>query len=144
LIDFETASPEVFFNEMNNKEQNLYFKFRSVDIENYTFHFQEWECLSHPDTLGQDTFPYKDMGVFIPAGSTRDPVSGSSEPYMKLVYADPGGSPAENKGDYKLWETGANARTGATDDEMIRRIHWISYKALEVRHRHKFLIWRKS
>jgi hypothetical protein len=142
LIAFEDASPDVFFNELNNKEQNLYFKFRSVDIENYTFHFQEWECLSHPDTLGIDELPYKDMGIFIPAGSTRDPVSGNTEPYMKLVYSDPGGAPAENKGDYKLFETGGNARSGATDDEMIRRIHWVSYKALETRHRHKFLNWR--
>ena len=144
LIEFEQASPDVFFNELKDKEQNLYFKFRSVDIENYKFHFQDWECLSHPDTLGLDELPYKDMGIFIPAGNTRDPNSGDSQPYMKLVYCDPGGAAAENKGDYKLFETGGNARSGATDDEMIRRIHWVSYKALEVRHRHKFLIWRKS
>jgi len=61
-----------------------------------------------------------------------------------MAYCDPGGSATENRNDYKIWETGANAKSGATNDEMTREIHMISYKGLELRCRERFLLGRKA
>ncbi len=44
----------------------------------------------------------------------------------------------------KFWETGANARNGATSDKLETELHWASYKGLEVRCRNKFMLWRKA
>lgn len=130
------------------RQQALNFNFKSVSIEPYSFHFQTWDILSHSDSLGAGNMPFKDMLIFMPTGETKNPNKQAGEndyePYVQIAYADPGGSAQENKGDYKLWETGANARSGATDDEMTRKIHWYSRKGIEVRTRNKFLVVRKG
>jgi hypothetical protein len=150
LVDFAQAGTgNISFNAFSGgAQQALSMNFKSVHIEPFSFHFQTWDVLSHSDSLGAGNMPYKDMMIFIPTGKTKNPNVQDGEkdyePYMQLAYAPIGGSSLENKGDYKLFETGANAKSGATNDEMTREIHWVSYKGIEIRCRNKFLIARKS
>lgn len=149
LIDFAKGGDNnISFNAFDGgQSQALSLNFKSIHIEPYSFHMQTWDVLSHTDTLGAGNMPYRDMAIFIPMGKTNAPNGDGgyeSQPYMQLVYARIPGAAHENKGDYKMWETGANARTGATDGELTREIHMASWKSLEVRCRNKFLILRKS
>ena len=129
-------------------EQRISLNFKRADISSYTLLFQEWKVFSHEDTLGAGNMPYQDMAVFIPTGKARNPEPGDGmgdyEPYCQMAFARIPGAPHEDKGDYKMWETGANARSGATDDELTRAIHMASYKSLEIRCRNKFLVLRKA
>ena len=69
---------------------------------------------------------------------------GDMEPYLQIVYSRIPGAANENKGDYKMWESGGNARTGGTSDEAVRIISMMSWKSLEVRRRNAFLVMRKA
>jgi hypothetical protein len=150
LIDFaKNGDNNISFNAFDGgQKQALSFDFQSIYIEPYTFHLQTWDILSHVDTLGAGNMPYQDMMIFIPTGKAKNPEPGEGgeeyEPYIQIVYSPIPGAASENKGDYKMWETGANARSGATDDEATRAIHMMSWKSLELRCRNKFLIARKA
>ena len=149
LVDFnQNADKGVSFSGFgeNGKTQALRFNFNSISIEPFTFHMQTWDVFAHSDTLGAGNMPYKDMAVFIPMGTTRNvgDEGNDYEPYLQLVYADPGGAPHQNKGDHMLFSDGALAPGGATNDGMYWRINAVSYKGLEVRCRNKFLILRKA
>ena len=150
LIDFAGGGDNnISFNAFDGgKKQAISLDFQSIYLAPYSFHFQVWDLFTHADTLGAGNMPYKDMMVFIPTGYAKNPEPeegfGDTEPYLQVVYSRIPGAPHENKGDYKMWETGANARTGATDDELTRAIHMASWKGLEVRCRNKFLIARKA
>ena len=146
LIEFNANSNIGVSFDGVSKEQAMNFNMTSVGVNGYTFHLQNWDLFSHPDSLGASGMPYRNMGVFIPMGKTKnaDPDGGGYEPYIQLVYCDPQGAAHENKGDHKVWSTGAFAPGGATNDEANWEIHAISYKGLEVRCRNKFLIMRKA
>ena len=155
LIDFATGrggDPNISFNAFDGgQEQSLKLNFKTIAIEPYTFHMQTWDVFAHADSLGSGNMPYKDMAVFIPMGMTKNPDNGQGgsqggeyEPYMTLVYADPGGAAHQNKGDHCVFSTGALAPGGATSDTMNWYIHAVSYKSLEIRCRNKFLILRKA
>lgn len=150
LIDFnQNADKGISFSAFDGgKEQALNLNFKTISIEPYNFHMQTWDLLSHADTLGAGNMPYKDMAVFIPMGTTKNPDAGDgfkdNEPYLQLVYADPGGAPHQNMGDHIKFSDGALAPGGATTDGMYWRINALSYKGLEARCRNKFLILRKA
>lgn len=149
LIDFAAGGDNNI--SFASEKQQLNFNFKRIFIEPYMFNCQTWDIFSHADTLGAGTLPYKDMMVFIPTGKTKNPnyygtggTGNDYEPYCQIAYARIPGAPHENKGDHKMWETGANARTGATDDILTRAIHMASWKSLELRCRNKFLVTRKA
>lgn len=150
LIDFnQNADKGISFSGFDGgKEQALNLNFKTIGIEPYNFHMQTWDLLSHSDSLGAGNMPYKDMAIFIPMGTTKNPDPGDQfndrEPYLQLVYADSGGAAHENKGDHRVWSDGALAPNGATSDGSYWRINAESYKGLEVRCRNKFLILRKA
>lgn len=150
LIDFAKGGDmNVSFNAFDGgSKQALGMDFQSISVAPYTFHFQTWDILSHSDSLGAGNMPYKDMAVFIPTGKTKNPEPGEGfadyEPYLQVVYAQIPGAANENKGDYKMWETGGNARTGGTSTVATRVISMMSWKSLEVRRRNAFLIMRKA
>lgn len=149
LIEFAKGGDNgISFNAFDGgKKQAISLAFQSIYIEPYTFHLQTWDVLTHSDSLGAGDMPYPHMMIFLPMGKAKnpEPESGNDyEPYIQLTYAKIPGAAHEDKGDYKMWETGANARTGATDDELTREIHMASWKSLEVRCRNKFLIARKA
>lgn len=150
LIDFASGGDNnVSFNPFDGgKEQAINLNFKSISIEPYSFYFQTWAVLSHSDTLGAGNMPYKDMAVFIPMGKTKNPEVGEGEsdyePYLQLVYCDPGGAANQNKGDYCVFSDGALAPGGATNGDMYWRISAVSYKSLEIRCLNKFLVLRKA
>lgn len=148
LIDFASQGDKGIHFDSMTPEQQLNFNFKSIETAGYKFAFSRWDLFSHTDSLGAGSMPYQDMGVFIPMGTTKNPVAGEGfndrEPYIQVVYSEPGGNAAENKGDHKLWNTGAYAPQGATNDEANWKIHVISYKGLEVRCRNKFIVMRKA
>jgi hypothetical protein len=150
LVDFAKGGDNnISFNAFDGgQKQALSMNFDSVHIEPYTFHMQTWDILSHSDTLGAGNMPYQDMMIFLPTGKVKNPDTSEGgneyEPYIQMTYATIPGAPHENKGDYKMWETGANARSGATDDELTRTIHMASWRSLELRCRNKMLIARKT
>ncbi len=149
LIDFAAGGDNnISFSPFDGgKQQAINLNFKSISIEPYSFHMQTWDVLSHADTLGAGNMPYRDMAIFIPMGMAKNPEAeqGSDyEPYLQLVYSDPGGAPNQNKGDHSVWSTGALAPGGATNDTANWQIHAMSYKSLEIRCRNKFLILRKA
>lgn len=151
LIDFAKGGDNnISFSEFDGgKKQAISLNFQSVTTSGYTFHFQRWDVLSHSDSLGAGSMPYRDMGIFIPMGKTANPgasegIGNEYEPYLSLVYAEPGGAAHENKGDHRVWSTGALAPNGATSETLEWRIHISSAKSLEVRCRNKFMIMRKA
>lgn len=148
MKDFMVENPTPFFTPVNDSKadgkQKYTFDFAGIKYGDFEFFAQKWDVLSHKDTLGATGHPYRDMMVCLPIGETRDPDSGDMEPYIKIAYANPGGAKSENKGDHKIWQTGANALPRATNDEMNTEIHWISYKGFELRHINKFFLWTKA
>lgn len=153
LIDFASGGDNnISFSAFNGgQQQAVKLNFKSISIEPYSFHMQTWDVLAHADTLGAGNMPYKDMAIFIPMGMTKNPDNGPGgsqgndyEPYLCLVYADPGGASNQNKGDHCVFSDGALAPGGATTDGMYWRINFVSYKSLEIRCRNKFLILRKA
>lgn len=150
LVDFAKGGDNnISFNAFDGgQKQALSMDFKSISIEPYSFHFNQWDIFSHSDSLGAGNMPYKDMAVFIPTGRVKNPVAeegfGDFEPYLQIVYSRIPGAANENKGDYKMWESGGNARTGATSDEAVRIISMMSWKSLEVRRRNAFLVMRKA
>lgn len=147
LIDFAGGGDNnISFSPFDGgKQQAINLNFKSIGIEPYTFHMQTWDVLSHADTLGAGNMPYKDMAIFIPMGMAKNPEGETEyEPYLQLVYSDPGGAPNQNKGDHCVFSDGALAPGGATTDGMYWRINAVSYKSLEVRCLNKFLILRKA
>lgn len=145
LIEFSANGGRgVSFNAFENKSQALSFNFESVAVNGTTMHFNNWMVLSHRDSLGADGMPYKDMMIYIPTGKTIDPQMNQSVPYCLIAYSTPNHAPHENHGDHAVYETGAGAKRGATDDEEVRKIHMISYKSMEVRCRNKFKVNRKG
>lgn len=151
LVDFAKGGDNnISFSAFDGgKKQALSLNFQSITTSGYSFHFQQWGIMSHSDSLGAGNFPYKDMMIMIPTGTTPNPgyaegIGNENEPYLSLVYADQGGAAHENKGDHRVWSTGALVPGGATNDTNEWRIHITSAKSLEVRCRNKFMIMRKA
>lgn len=135
----------VSFNYFDGGEkQALNFNFVGINICDVDFYLSTWDCFTHRGSLGAGDMPYRHMGIFIPCGSTKNPDTNEQVPYMQLRYSPPQGAAHEVQGDIKVWETGANAKKGATSDELKREIHIVSYKSLEIRNREKFLKMKKS
>lgn len=150
LIDFAKGGDmNISFNAFDGgQKQAISMDFASIAIAPYTFHRQEWAMFSHSDSLAAGNMPYQNMAVFIPTGKVTNPEPGegfgSEEPYLQVVYAKIPGAAHENKGDYKMWESGGNARTGATGTISKRVISMMSWKSLEIRRRNAFLIMRAA
>lgn len=148
LIDFSKGGDNnISFNAFDNGgKQAVSMEFNSIYIAPYTFHFQTWDTFSHSDSLGAGNMPYQNMAVFIPTGKTKNPEIGEGfsdfEPYIQIVYSPIPGAPHENKGDHKMWESGANARTGATSTQLKRVLSVASWKSIELRRRNAFMVMR--
>lgn len=135
------------------EKQAIKLDFKSYSVGDYEFYFNNWKILSHKDTLGADGLPFRHMGIFIPAGYTRDanpelPEGSSSYvPYLVMV-TPPLSAFASNpnivKGDYLMWETGAFANQGATSDKAKKEVHFMTYVGLEMRCRNKWLLWQQA
>lgn len=134
-------------------EQAIKLDFKSYSVGDYEFYNQKWSILSHKDTLGADGFPFRHMGIFIPAGVTRDAnpelAEGSPNYVPYLVMVTPplsafSANPNIVKEDYLMWETGAFANQGATSDAAKKGVHFLAYVGLEMRCRNKWLLWQQA
>lgn len=143
LIDFTDGGAYYNFFD-KGKDQALNFDFKSISVGGVTFHNTTWQSFSHAGSYGAGNMPWRHMGVLIPCGNTRDPELNKNVPYLQMQYAPPKGAAHTIQGDFKVWETGADAAGRPTSDEEVREIHWISYKTLFQRNREKFGIVRKS
>jgi hypothetical protein len=133
--------------------QALKLGFKSYNIHDYEFYFEKWQILSHEDSLGAEGLPFRDYGAFIPAGMTRDANpelaagSPSHVPYIMSVTPPLDtmeANPNIIKGDYLMWEDGALAGHGPTNDVLKKGIHFARYQSLEMRCRNKFILWEKA
>ncbi len=77
-------------------------------------------------------------------GSVKNPVQSDStaeyEPAIQVTFFESPLDGAQNGGEFSVWETGAGATTGATDDVATRFIHHYMIKGLEVRNKDKFVL----
>ena len=133
------------------ESQSIKLNFKSYCVGAYEFYFQQWDILSHKDSLGAPGLPFRHKAVFIPSGMTKnaDPDRAASspayEPYIQLVSPTWGfANPAIDKGEYLMWETGALAQPNPTSDILERAVHMVAYVSLELRCRHKFAQWDLS
>lgn len=143
LIDFTDGGAYYNFFD-GGKEQALTFRFKSIEVGGVTFHMTTWDAFSHAGSFGAGNQPWRHMGCLIPCGNTKDPELNKNMPYLQVRYAPPKGAAHHIQGDIKVWQTGADASQGATNDEEIKEIHWISYKTLAQRNREKFGMVRRS
>lgn len=140
-------------------EQAIKLNFKSYGVGAFDFHFNNWDILSHKDTLGAPGLPQRHYGGFIPTGMAKNPnpdmVTGAGgsnnwendyEPYIQMVTPTFGGTINPNvvKDDYFQWETGAFAMNGPTSDEAVKYVHFLRYASLEMRCRNKFVLWKKA
>lgn len=135
-------------------EQAVSMNFKSYGVGAYSFHFNQWDILSHKDTLGAANLPFRHYGVFIPSGMAKNPNpelasnnwENDYEPYLQMVTPIWGGTVNPNilHDDYFMWETGAFATNGPTSDEAVKSVHFLGYSSLEMRNRNKFILWRKA
>lgn len=132
--------------------QALKLNFSSYAVGAYSFHFMQWDILSHKDTLGAPGMPFRHYVTFLPTGKAKNPNPEANtwendyEPYIQMVTPSFGGTvnPAIVKEDYFNWETGAFAAGGPTSDEAVKLVHFLRYCSLEMRNRNKFINWKKA
>lgn len=151
LVEFaKNGTGNISFSPFSGGEsQAIKLDFKSYSVGSYEFYFQNWDIFSHKDSLGADGLPFRHMGIFIPAGTTRnadpDLPEGAAqyEPYIQLITPTWGKNAGGNadKGDYLMWETGALANPFPTNDEISVGVNMVTYLGLEIRCRHKFAKW---
>jgi hypothetical protein len=117
-------------------------------VGDFEFYFNNWSILSHRDSFGAIT-GYKDLFIVMPAGMTMDAnpeKSAGYVPYIQLVHPEWGFAVPStiDRGEYLMWETGALAQNGATNDVLERGVHMTAYVSLEMRCRHKFALLEKD
>jgi hypothetical protein len=149
LVEFaKNGTGNISFSPFEGGEkQAISLNFKSYSVGAWEFYFNEWDILSHRDSLGADGLPFRHMAAYLPAGMTKNPdpnrPAGASEyePYICLVSPN-WGMPLPNidKGDYLMWETGALAANGPTSDILEKGVHFVAYDSFEMRCRNKFLL----
>lgn len=155
LVEFgQAGTGNISFTPFQGGEkQAISLDFQSYSVGPYSFYFNTWSILSHKDTLGADGFPFRHMGIFIPAGITRDanPDLGEGSPnYVPyLVMVTPplsafAANPQIVKDDYLMWETGAFANQAPNSDLAKKVVHFLAYVGLEMRCRNKWLLWTQA
>lgn len=143
LADFTKFDASYIYFD-GGKEQALKFDFKGVNLGGVDFYFNTWDILSHKGSLGAGNMPYRHMGVLIPCGNGKDPISQEMVPYLQIRYSEPQGAAHEVQGDIKIFETGGNASKGATNAVMNRVVDFVSYKAIQITNREKFVVLRKA
>lgn len=121
------------------KDQALNLNFKSLSYTQRNFHWMEWDILSDPDMLGGDGFDYSKSCLWIPAGSTRDPKSGSYVPYLQSVYGPHNVKGGSDRGEFAFFEQGMQASGGPTDSKAERRFEHYGHFGMEIRGRDKFI-----
>lgn len=149
------ANGNINFNAFDGgQEQAIQLNFKSYSVGAFSFHFNQWDILSHKDTLGAPGLPFRHYVTLIPTGMAKNPNpdlasnnwENDYEPYLQMVTPIFGGAVNPNivHDDYFMWETGAFASNGPTSDEAAKIVHLLCYASLEMRNRNKFVLWKKA
>ena len=145
LVKFgQNGTGNLTFAAFENEGQAIRLNFKAYLVGAYEFYFQQWDILSHKDTLGAPGLPFRHKMIFIPSGKTRNPDPNKPadmpdyEPYLQLVSPIWGYHPNIIKDDYLMWETGALGAPNPTNDTLEKVVHFAAYVSLEMRCRHKF------
>jgi hypothetical protein len=102
------------------------------------FNIKLLKILNHPKFGGAPGFPYPYYFVVAPMDKIQDPKTNIPRDAFTILYKKTVGEGA--RGHYKIWETGANARNGATNERMNREIHMYTHMGMQVVGASKFIL----
>lgn len=110
-------------------------QFKTGGIE---FNVKRLRCLNHPKFAGAPGFPYPYYFVIAPMDKVADAKTNIPRDAFTILYQKTVGEGA--RGHYKIFETGANARSGAKDPRMNRVIHMYTHMGMQVVGASKFIL----
>lgn len=145
-IDFSKNDAASTWFGKDGKEVAATFGFKQIQFPGlgFTVNFKDLKAFSHSGTMGSEGLPYSKMGLMIPCGEGLNPMTNEMMPYLQIRYAAPGGAPSEIQGDIKVFYTGGNARSGATNDILEEGYHMVSYKAMQYFNMKKFMVIERA
>jgi hypothetical protein len=111
---------------------------RQVRTGGVTFNVKLLKILNHAKFGGAPGFPYPYYFVVAPMDKIQDPKTNVPRDAFTILYKKAVGEGA--RGHYKIWETGANARNGATNERMNREIHMYTHMGMQVVGASKFIL----
>lgn len=106
------------------------------------YNIKDLRTLNHPKFAGAPGFPYPNYFIIAPMDKIQDAKTNIPRDAFCILYQKTVGPGA--RGHYKIFETGANARTGATDGQMVRRIHMYVHMGMNVVGASKFILGKPT
>lgn len=103
---------------------------RQISTGGDEYNIKPMRTLNHPKFAGAPGFPYPYYFVISPMDKIADAKTNIPKDAFSILYQKTVGPGA--RGHYKIIETGANARTGATDGQYVRRIHMYVHMGMQV------------
>lgn len=94
---------------------------RQIKSGTFVYNLKPLMIADHPDFGGAPGFKYPNYFIVSPMDKIKDPKDGSMLNPFTVIYKKTVGTGA--RGFYKIWETGANSRNGATEQRVVRKIH---------------------
>lgn len=111
---------------------------RTVRTGGIDFNIQNLKILNHAKFGGAPGFPYPYYFIVAPMDKIQEPKTNIPRDAFCILYKKTVGEGA--RGHYKIWETGANARNGATNEKMNREIHMYVHMGMQVVGASKFIL----
>lgn len=115
---------------------------RQISSGGYEFNIKKLRTLNHPKFAGAPGFPYPNYFIIAPMDKIADAKTNIPRDAFCILYQKTVGPGA--RGHYKIFETGANARSGATDGQMVRRIHMYVHMGMQVVGASKFILGKPT
>jgi hypothetical protein len=103
---------------------------KTLRTGNMNYHTRQMRALNHPKFAGAPGFPYPYYFVISPMDKIADAKTNIPKDAFCILYQKTVGEGA--RGHYKIFETGANARSGAKDARMNRTIHMYAHMGMQV------------
>lgn len=95
----------------------------------FTYNIKDLKIMNHAKFAGAPGFKYPHYFVIAPMQKQKDPKTGTLLDPFCIIYQKQVGPGA--RGHYKIWETGANARTGATNRRLNREINMAAHMGMQ-------------
>lgn len=128
---------------------SLVYDRKAVDLNinqvksgNLEYNIKSLRTLDHPDFAGAPGFPYPNYFIIAPMDKIADAKTNIPRDAFTILYQKTVGEGA--RGHYKIFETGANARSGAKDGQMVRRIHMYVHMGMQVVGASKFILGKPT
>lgn len=118
-VFIDRAKASLFGSDEDGRETEMAIGFKYVTVDGFTFCIKNIDAFYHPKLYGVSTYNYNGRGFVIPLAKRKDPKTKNSIPTMGIVYRGLGGYSRR----MKVWETGANARPYATDENDVRNVN---------------------